>query len=199
MLASITPLGERGRRNRWALTVTAYVAASTAGGAAVGGLLGAAGQAAWAVAHPGRVVVTVVAAAGCAAAAALDVGAGGLALPTWHRQVNEDWLHRYRGWVYGAGYGAQLGAGVVTIVTTAAVYATLLLAMLSGSAARGAVIGAVFGAVRAAPVVGFAAIAAPDQLRRVHRRMVHWAGPAERATVGVLVLTAVLVGLAGRT
>ena len=35
------------------------------------------------------------------------------------RQVNEDWMARYRGWAYGAGFGLQLGLGVVTIVTTA--------------------------------------------------------------------------------
>ena len=40
MLASITPLGERGRGASWRRTVTAYVVASIVGGAAMGALLG---------------------------------------------------------------------------------------------------------------------------------------------------------------
>lgn len=45
---------------------------------------------------------------------ALDLGLGALRLPGPARQVDEDWLARYRGWVYGAGFGTQLGLGVVT-------------------------------------------------------------------------------------
>ena len=43
MLGSINPLGERGRRSRWAVTVAAFVAGSAASGLAAGLLLGAAG------------------------------------------------------------------------------------------------------------------------------------------------------------
>ena len=43
MLASISPLGERARRQHYAVTVAAYVAASTLAGALLGGLLGAVG------------------------------------------------------------------------------------------------------------------------------------------------------------
>jgi hypothetical protein len=45
-------------------------------------------------------------------------------------------------------------------------------------------------------VVGLAGVGAPDQLRRAHRRMTDWAGPVERATVGLLLITAALVGAA---
>jgi hypothetical protein len=176
--------------------VAVYAVASAAAGAAAGAVLGLAGGAVRAVSHPGPAVVAGLAAAGCLAAAAFDLHAGGLRLPSWRRQVNEDWLHRYRGWVYGAGFGAQLGVGVVTIVTTAAVYETLLLAGLSGSAARGAAIGTVFGSVRALPVIGLAGVDAPDELRRAHRRMTEWAAPARRVTIGLLVVTAALVGAA---
>jgi hypothetical protein len=196
MLASITPFGERGRHNRWSITVTAYVAASTAAGAAVGALLGAMGGTA--LAHAGPAVTAALAAAACVVAAALDLHVGGLPVPSWRRQVNEDWLHRYRGWVYGAGFGAQLGVGVVTIVTTAAVYAALLLAVLSGSAAMGAVIGVVFGAVRAVPVIALGGVTGPDQLRRAHRRIIDLSRPAERVTIGLLLLTAAFVGVAAR-
>ena len=40
---------------------------------------------------------------------------------TPRRQVNEDWIGRYRGWVYGAGFGAQLGLGFAVFVMTCAV------------------------------------------------------------------------------
>src|SRR5204862_120951 len=43
MLASITPLGEQGRRRRWGRTVTAFVIASTLGGAPTGLVAGALG------------------------------------------------------------------------------------------------------------------------------------------------------------
>jgi hypothetical protein len=196
MLASITPLGERGRNNRWATTVSAYVSGSLFGAAALGAVLGWAGAGLRAAVHPGPGVIGGVAVAACVAAAAFDAHAFGLRLPSWRRQVNEDWLGRYRGWVYGVGFGAQLGVGIVTIVTTAAVYATWVLAVLSGSVVGGVLIGAVFGAVRALPVVALGRVGAPEQLRRTHRRMMQLAQPAERATVGVLILTAALVGVA---
>jgi len=43
MLASIHPLGERARRSRWGVTVTAYLLGSVAGGAGAGAALGAVG------------------------------------------------------------------------------------------------------------------------------------------------------------
>src|SRR4051794_15389597 len=131
MLGSITPLGERGRGSRWWLTATAYTIGSVAGGAALGGVFGLAG---WALpVRLGPVAVLIVVALLGLAGAAVDAGIGGLRIPTIRRQVDEDWLHRYRGWVYGIGFGFQLGLGVLTIVTTAAVYAVFALALLAGS------------------------------------------------------------------
>ena len=40
-------------------------------------------------------------------------------VPGPRRQVDERWLDRYRGWVYGVGYGSQLGLGIVTVVIVA--------------------------------------------------------------------------------
>jgi hypothetical protein len=196
MLASITPLGERGRHNRWATTVTAYVGGSVVAAVGLGALLGLLGSGVRFVAHPAPAVIGGLVVAVCGAAAAFDTHRFGLQIPTWHRQVNEDWLHRYRGWVYGVGFGAQLGVGVVTIVTTAAVYATLLLALLSGSVARGALIGGVFGAVRALPVVAIGRVKAPDELRHTHRTIMRLARPASQMTVALLILIAAAVGVA---
>src|SRR6185503_13801778 len=111
----------------------------------------------------------------------LDIGAFGASLPTVHRQVNEDWLHRYRGWVYGLGFGAQLGLGLATIVTTSAVYATWAAALLSGSPAAGAVIGATFGLLRAAVLLLTVGARTPDRAYRIDGRIQRWAAPARRA------------------
>src|SRR5437763_3403769 len=110
MLASITPLGERGRRSHWGLTAAAFLIAATVAGAAAGALLGAAGSVVLSgVAVSGRVAVF---AAGAILALVVDVSP--LRVPGPRRQVDERWRDEYRGWVYGVGYGAQLGEGVTT-------------------------------------------------------------------------------------
>src|SRR5947208_1403835 len=122
MLASIHPLGERARHNRWTITVTAYLIASVIGGALTGSLAALVGSA---VSSATGVTVPFEA-RGLAAVAILATITDAIArgrVPSWRRQVNEDWLNRYRGWVYGAGFGFQLGTGVLTIITTASVYA----------------------------------------------------------------------------
>ena len=43
MLTSITPLGEQGRGNRWAVTTTAYAVGCLLGGAVTGVALGSLG------------------------------------------------------------------------------------------------------------------------------------------------------------
>ena len=110
MLSSITPLGERGRHNRFAVTATAFVVGAMAGGAALGTLAGFAGS--LLPARPAAVDALLVALLALAGAW-FDTRH----VPSIKRQVNEDWLGRYRGWVYGFGFGAQLGFGLVTVVT----------------------------------------------------------------------------------
>jgi MFS family permease len=188
MLASITPLGEQGRRRRWGRTVTAFVIASTLGGALSGLVAGALG---WLllrdVSWDGRV--------GFVAALLLL----GLVLdllgkvPGPRRQVDESWLDRYRGWVYGAGFGFQLGAGVVTIVTNSAVYVTLGAAMATASPVAGLALGAAAGLLRGATILAGVRLRTPDQLVRFHARMTSWREPARRAGLvlqGVLGLVA---------
>src|SRR4051812_47025367 len=132
MLASINPLGERGRNQRYSLTIAAYVAASTASGALLGGLLGFAG-APFAVPAVAVVVVAALAAVGLV----LDGRQFGLRVPSPRRQVDENWLANYRGWVYGAGFGAQLGIAFSTIVTASATWVAFACALLSGGARAG--------------------------------------------------------------
>lgn len=179
MLSSITPLGERGHGRRWGVTVAWYVAGSLLGGAGVGAVLGLAGQAVPTPAAPAAPVLAAL----LVLAAAVDAVLLGRPLPGVRRQVNEDWLRIYRGWVIGAGYGVQLGAGVVTIVTTATVYLTFVIAVLAGSWVTGLAVGTAFGFARALPVLGLARVTSPERLGTVHARIAAWAPLARHAVV----------------
>src|SRR5687767_2151844 len=178
MLASIHPLGERARRQRFGVTATAYVAGSLAGGATIGALAGSVGG----VLDAPPEVAALAAAAGTLAAIGADIVTGGR-VPSLHRQVNERWLTAYRGWVYGLGFGFQLGLGVVTIVTTALVYATVLAALTTGSTAAGAAVGATFGLARAIPLAAVRSITEPSSLRAVHHRFQLLDASARRASL----------------
>jgi hypothetical protein len=191
MLASITPLGERARGSRWGLTIAFYVASATLAGAAVGALAGLAGGLAW----PGDEALDARAAVLAGALAlgfALDIGGR---LPTMRRQVNEDWLREYRGWVYGTGFGGQLGLGVTTIVTTSLVYATLLAAFLSAGVVRGAAIGATFGFARGATLLAGARVRRPADLARLHRRIDRWRVRVRAGTLAAQVMLAAVLAL----
>ena len=116
-------------------------------------------------------------------------------VPSTRRQVNEDWMARYRGWVYGVAFGAQLGVGVATIVTSAAVYATVAAIFLSGDPAVGAAIGATFGAVRALSLVPARRARDGKGLRELHHALGVLELPVRRASTAVeLALMALVVG-----
>ena len=184
MLASINPLGERGRNQRYRLTVTAYVVGSMLAGAVLGALLGFVGSPV--VSH--RVAFGVVATV-AGVGLALDAHAFGLRVPGPKRQVNENWLVTYRGWVYGTGFGAQLGLAFITIVTASATWVAFACALFAGNAVAGAVIGAIFGLARALPVLGAARVRDPAGLRAVVRRL-------ERLRPRVAVATTAVQGTA---
>jgi hypothetical protein len=166
------------------MTVTAYIVASVLGGLTTGALLGAAGSSVD--------VSPLVAAAVCAVAAVADLLHR---LPTIRRQVDEDWLTRYRGWVYGVGYGYQLGLGVVTIVTSAATYATVALCLLSSSLLVGAAIGMCFGLVRALPILVLRTAKTPERLRSIAASLERLSSGAGRATTVVLAAAAVALAV----
>ncbi|HEX5250343.1 MAG TPA: hypothetical protein VFW14_11805 [Gaiellales bacterium] len=168
--------------------MTAFALAATAAGAGLGAALGAAGGLVdlSATARTGLLAVAV------AVAVAVDL-VPGLRAPGPRRQVNEAWLHRYRGWVYGAGFGLQLGLGVTTIVSTAAVYATGAAAFLAGSAAAGAIVGGAFGLARAATLLAAGGVHEPGALAILDRRLVAWERPAR---VAALVAETALIALA---
>jgi len=190
MLASIHPLGERARDRRWGVTVSAYLVGSTVAAALLGGVLGGFG----ALLHPGRALTAVVVVVLGGLGLAYDLHVGGLRLPTVHRQVDKDWLDRYRGWVVGVGFGVQLGLGVVTIVNTAAVYLVLVLAFLTGSVAAGTLVAGTFGLVRGLVILVVAPVRRPDQLRAVLRSVQVWRPRSQRIAIAVHAAALVAVG-----
>lgn len=197
MLTSITPLGERGRRSRWSVTVTAFLVGSAVGGALLGGAAGALGGALGlrSVSASARLLMLVGASL---LGAAIDLALGGSRLPGASRQVNEDWLGSYRGWVYGVGFGLQLGLGVVTVVSASAVYLAFLGAALTASPPAGALIGAGFGVMRAAPLFTAARVDAPARLLALGDRLRHWDRPARIIAIAaqaVVALAILMVGL----
>ena len=193
MLASIHPLGERGRGQRYSATATSYVVGAAAGGAVMGVTLGWLGSVVVALVEPSDTVIATLIVAAAGGVLLLEQRAGSARLPSWRRQVNEDWMTAYRGWAYGAGFGFQLGLGFVTIITSGGVYLTFVLAFLSGSWQWGLLIGLVFGLARASVALSVARVRNPAQLRAAHRRLQELAAPAQRIALG----TQAAVGVAG--
>lgn len=195
MLASIHPLGERGRGQHYGLTAGSYVAASMVGGAVTGVVLGLVGSLVFAVAEPSARTLgaVLIGAAGIGLLVEARNPAG--RLPSWHRQVNEDWLTRYRGWVYGAGFGFQLGLGFVTFVTTATVYLLFILEFVTASWRWGLYIGLSFGLVRSAVALTVSRVSRPAQLHAVHRRLQSLAVPIQRVASGAQAAVAIVGAL----
>ncbi len=199
MLSSIHPLGERTRHNTWAVTAVSFIIGAIIGGTLLGALVGGIG---WIVHDVVTWSLTAAFVAGVIAVSLATVGdvlRGSRALPWPERQVNEDWLTTYRGWVYGIGFGFQLGAGLFTYVTTLGVLAMIAVAMLTASPLIGAIIGAVFGLFRGLAVLTTSRVRDPQTLRAFHRTMTRLAKPVRRSgliaqsTVVVVVVIAVAV------
>ena len=120
----------------------------------------------------------------------------GRALPSVPRQVDENWLNEYRGWVYGAGFGFQLGAGVLTYITTAAIYVALAASVLAGHPVASFGIMIVFGLTRGLTLLPARTIGSPQRLVEFHQRLHRWS-PAVRATsTSVLAASALVAGVA---
>ena len=195
MLASITPLGERGRRSTWGVTVTAFALGAVVAGAAAGAILGLLGAVAGVGEASTRARVAILAGA---VVVAIAIDASGRRVPGPRRQVDERWLDRYRGWVYGLGYGSQLGLAVLTVVSSAATYVALMAALLSASPVQGAIILGCFGAVRGVTPLAAAHVRSQRELLNLHRGLERWRAPVHWGTVGLQVaILAVAVTVAG--
>lgn len=193
MLSSIHPLGERGKGNRFAVTATAFVVGATAGGLATGAAVGAMGLV---VTGPlGFGNTAAIAIVGATALAAAVFEGTGRALPSpLPRQVDENWLNEFRGWVYGAGFGFQLGAGVLTYITTAAVFVALAATLLAGSLLGSLAVMGTFGLVRGLSVVPARAIQSSEQLIAFHRRLQASAPLVRAVSTSALAVAALVAG-----
>lgn len=174
--AQIHPLGERSRGNMWGVTMAAFTIGSMVAGAALTSLLGFIG---------GLSIDLSGSAIWIAAVLALVAGALDLSpIKPWtpRRQVNENWIGRYRGWVYGAGFGLQLGVGFAVFVMSWGYWAMLAIAFVSGSAPTGALLGATFGAGRGLLLLLSRRSTTTERLHSFHRTMMRYKTVVFRAT-----------------
>jgi hypothetical protein len=123
----------------------------------------------------------------------------GFGPPFIRRQVNEDWLSKYRPWVYGSGFGWQIGVGVTTYVMTAAVVLTVVFAVLTASPWVAFAIGAVFGLARGLTVLLSAPLRTQSDLYAFHRRFAAGGERARQAVIAVQLAVAVCAAWAAST
>jgi hypothetical protein len=196
MLSQLNPVGEASRGNRYSTTAAWYVVGAVVGGATLGagfavlaGVVAAAG-----VRNDAALAAGGVAAVACAV---VDTGLLGFTPPFFLRQVNEDWLGRYRSWLYGSGFGWQVGAGVTTYIMTAAVFLTIAFGALTAGPVAAFAIGVLFGLVRGLSVLLTARARTTAGLYELHRRFDGWAEPVRRVVIVVQLAVAVVAfGLA---
>ncbi|MFZ6004889.1 MAG: hypothetical protein ACOYXM_13260 [Actinomycetota bacterium] len=184
MLSTITPIGERGRNNRYGVTAAWFISGAVLGGATLGaasaGLAAVVGQAGMS----GATRLAIAAVIG-AFTISSDLALGGWRLPTHKRQVNETWLDQFRSWVYGGGFGWQIGVGLATYVTTSAVYLMIAIAALTASASAAFAVVTGFGLVRGLAVLLGRGLTTPQRMMALHRRLDELLPAAQRAVVAV--------------
>lgn len=182
MLSTITPIGERGRGNRFGSSAAWFVAGAVLGGVTLGAgaAILAAGVGALDLSDDALVGAAALLAATTIAS---DLALGGFRLPSHTRQVNEGWLGQYRSWVYAGGFGWQIGVGLATYVTTAAVYLMLALAALTTSPLAAFAIVTGFGLVRGLAVLLGRSLTTPQRMLALHRRLEELLPVAQRSIV----------------
>ena len=184
MLSQITPVAEAGRNQRYARTACWFIVGAVAGGLTLGAAAAALAVivAALDLSHNAAIVISAL----CAfTAAAIDSRVLGFGPPFVRRQVNENWLSRYRPWVYGSGFGWQIGTGLVTYVMTAAVPLIIVFAALSASPSAAMGLALLFGFTRGLAVLLSAPLRSQSDLYGFHRRFTRASEPVRRAVIGV--------------
>jgi cytochrome c biogenesis protein CcdA len=172
MLSSIHPFGERARNQSYPVTAIAFLIGATIGGAILGivSSLITLGTSSVGLRSP------ILAGAALLVAALWE--ASGRPVPSLARQVDDAWLTKSRGWVYGLGFGAQLGVGFVTYVTTPLTYGFVAAGILLGDPGPLLTSGAIFGVTRGLSVFTTARVDSPDELRSFFLRMQRLLSPA---------------------
>ena len=187
MLSSIHPFGERARQQNYSLTVMAYMLGTVAGGLVLGGAL-----AIIAIPIPSTPITSMLALFVLLGYAIWDLT--GRRVPSLERQVDETWLSRYRGWVYGVGYGFQLGIGFATFVKSALTYGFALAAVLSGSPSVALGSGLLFGLTRGLSILSTSKISSPTELRSFFDALTRSSTVVKRAGA-LAVITGAALGL----
>lgn len=187
MLSSITPLGQRGRGMSWGRTVAGFWIGAVLSGAAVYGVAGSLGHITGLTGLVPWVMVAVI-----AVAAIFDLAR--VRPPGPRRQVDEDWLGRYRDWVIGVGFGGQLGMGFVTIVPSWGYWATLLVAALAGLPVA-LWMGVAFGVGRSLLLLSTRKVGSPGSLAETMRRFASAESAARWTAMAGYVLVIVTAGL----
>ncbi len=189
MLSQITPMAEAGRQQKFARTAGWFIAGAVLGGATLGALIA---TGAFAVSGLSPTTAIALVAAFSFVAAAIDSHLFGFGPPFVTRQVNEQWLSKYRAWIYGGGFGWQIGAGITTYVMTAAVPLMIVVGALTGNPWAAIAIGTTFGLARGLAVLLGARLHSPAALIAFHRRFDAWGEPVRQAVIGVQLAVAVI-------
>src|SRR4051812_29233281 len=194
MLSTVTPMAERGRGHRFWVTAAWFVVGALLGGATLGGLAGVGAAAFGGISTD---LALVIAGGAALVGAVVDAGLLGVKPPFFKRQLDDAWLDRYRGWVYGLGFGWQIGVGFATYIMTTAVPVTVAFAVLSGRPAFAFGVGLLFGLVRGSAIAISAPATNTVALARIHRRFAALETPVRQAAVFALaVVGAVGLGAA---
>jgi hypothetical protein len=172
MLATITPLAERGRGHRYRAAAAWFVAGGLAGGITLGLVDGGLALVIRS-ATPAPAVLAAVALTAAVVTFAAELGLFGFRLPVHHRQVNERWLDRFRPWVYAGGFGWQVGTWLATYIMTPALYLMILLAALTTTPWVAVGVAAAFGLLRGLAVLLGRRITDTASLTTFHRRFHH--------------------------
>ncbi|MET0275263.1 MAG: hypothetical protein ABW211_00290 [Acidimicrobiia bacterium] len=191
MLSQITPVGEASRGNRYSRTAIWYLLGSVVGGLTLGAAMALMALIVHAL-HASATVALAIAAGAALLGAVVDSGVLGFAPPFFLRQVNEDWLGKYRAWLYGSGFGWQVGAGVATYIMTAAVFVTIAFGALGASPIGALALGGLFGFARGSTVFLTARARSTPELFAIHRRFDALGEPVRRAVIVVQCLVAIV-------
>jgi hypothetical protein len=189
MLSQITPVAEAARGHKFGRTAAFFLVGALLGSLTLG-LAIAVGAALFAAADLGTDTTIALVAVCAALGAVVDTHVLGFGPPFLRRQVNEDWLMRYRPWVYGGGFGWQIGFGLSTYVMTAAVGVMILLGALSASPAAAVLVAVVFGLARGSAVFLGVPLRTRPALYAFHRRFHAAAEPVRQAVIALQLLVA---------
>lgn len=197
MLSTLTPLSERSRGHRYSLTAGWFVAGALVGGCCLGGLMAGLAAVVGSIGPSAGSVWLALAGAAMVAICA-DLRLAGFGLPRLRRQVDEQWIGRFRRWVYAGGFGWQIGMGLSTYVMTAGVWLMAALAALSGRPPVALLVGIGFGGVRGLALLLGARASSPSRLHALHRRLTVLEPASLRlavaAEIGALVIGCVMSG-----